>query len=1000
MARVYLARDLRYDKFVAIKKLNPELSAALGPERFLREIDIVAHLNHPHILPLLDSGEDRESLYYVMPYIAGESLRHRLRRETQLPIGDAIAIARDVARALNYAHRQGIVHRDIKPENILMSEGLAIVADFGIARAISLAAEDDRITQSGVSPGTPPYMSPEQASGEDVDGRSDIYALGCVLYELLAGQPPFTGPSTQAILARHLADPVPPLRTVRKTISVGLEQVVFKALEKVPADRFGTAAEFVEALSDSRGDLRRHQWRGPAVVSAAIATIFMVWLASRGWSSASGAIAVDTTRFAVFPFVRESGLTSTNEDQLLQDAMLRWTGITMADRPRLLDELSHYRNQPTGEEAASAAREVGAGRYVESQIARVGDSLRIHSAVYNALVPGPPLQESVVKVGSMSLHSDQPYARIADDLLFGGGGPGGLLDHPLGTKSRPARQALANGLDAMYTWDLRGADSAFTAAVHYDPQFAMALLWLTMTRWWNADPAATWQSSAERASSQRAQLAGRDRALSDGLLALARGESDACAIWRRATKSIPEDFVNWYGLATCLTGDRGVLRDPRSPSGWSFRSSYHEATRAYVRAFQLLPSIHKSLAGDAFLSVRRQFWTSGDGVRLGIAIAPDTGAFLAYASWNRDSLAFYPFRAAQLVRPATTNAAVRHERELFRDVAMAWVSEYPRSADALYALALALDMVGNPTAVDTLRRARAAAVTPSQRIRTAGAEIWLRIKRGVPGDLSSLRAGRALADTLLRDFPPGSPEPLLLASVAILTGRAGLAAAHSAQVKAAENRGVPPALAAIALPLTSFAALGGPADSLRYYEQRVQTVIDGALEQSQRSRAREEWLVRPATLAFPEYQFQSLSEYSGLDDLLDALTSSARGDTDVARRMFAELRSRRRFIQPSDLSLDVLYPEAWLLASLGDDRPAIAWLDPTFAALPATAPEMFTDLPRAGALVRAVGLRADLSARVGDTAGAARWARIVTVLWSNADPFLQPIVRHMTDLEH
>jgi serine/threonine-protein kinase len=261
MARVYLARDVRYDKLVAIKMLNPELSAALGPERFLREIDIVAHLNHPHILPLLDSGEDRESLYYVMPYVAGESLRHRLQRETQLRIEDAIAITRDVAGALAYAHRQGIVHRDVKPENILMSEGLALVADFGIARAITLAVDDDRITQSGLSPGTPPYMSPEQASGDGVvDGRSDIYALGCVLYEMLAGQPPFTGPTTQAILSRHLADPVPPLRTVRRTVSPGLERVVLKALAKAPADRFSTAAEFVGALHSAqigRVDRRR-----------------------------------------------------------------------------------------------------------------------------------------------------------------------------------------------------------------------------------------------------------------------------------------------------------------------------------------------------------------------------------------------------------------------------------------------------------------------------------------------------------------------------------------------------------------------------------------------------------------------------------------------------------------------------------------------------------------------------------------------------------------------
>ncbi len=248
MATVYLARDLRHDRPVALKVLHPELAATLGPERFLREIRTTAQLQHPHILPVFDSGQAAGQLWYTMPYVEGESLRARLEREKQLPLDDALQIARNVASALAYAHSQGIIHRDVKPENILLEVGEAVVADFGIAHAVT-AAGSERLTETGLALGTPAYMSPEQAAGERaLDGRSDLYSLACVLYEMLAGEPPFTGPSAQAVLARHTLDPVRPLRTVRTAVPPHVEAAVKKALEKVAADRFGTAAEFAEAF--------------------------------------------------------------------------------------------------------------------------------------------------------------------------------------------------------------------------------------------------------------------------------------------------------------------------------------------------------------------------------------------------------------------------------------------------------------------------------------------------------------------------------------------------------------------------------------------------------------------------------------------------------------------------------------------------------------------------------------------------------------------------------
>lgn len=259
MATVYLAQDRKHDRQVALKVLHPDLAASLGPDRFLREIQIAARLQHPHILPLYDSGRTggqadertEDFLYYVMPFVEGESLRDRLNHEGQLPIEDAVKIGRDIAAALDYAHRHGIVHRDIKPENVMLHEGEAIVTDFGIAKAVS-AAGGESLTQTGLAVGTPAYMSPEQASGEkEPDGRSDVYSLGCVLYEMLTGSAPFTGPTAQALIMKRFTEPVPSVRAARSAVTAELEAVVTKALAKDPDDRFPSASQVIKALGSA-----------------------------------------------------------------------------------------------------------------------------------------------------------------------------------------------------------------------------------------------------------------------------------------------------------------------------------------------------------------------------------------------------------------------------------------------------------------------------------------------------------------------------------------------------------------------------------------------------------------------------------------------------------------------------------------------------------------------------------------------------------------------------
>ena len=250
MATVYLAHDVKHDRRVAVKVLRPELAAVIGAERFLNEIKVTANLQHPNILALYDSGEADSFLYYVMPYVEGESLRDKLNREKQLGLDETVEVAKGVAAALDYAHRQSVIHRDIKPENILIHDGQPVVADFGIALAVSQAG-GTRLTETGISLGTPYYMSPEQAMGDrELDARSDVYSLGAMLYEMLAGDPPYIGSTAQAILAKVITEKPVPVTTHRDTVPRHVAAAIHKALAKLPADRFATASQFSEALTN------------------------------------------------------------------------------------------------------------------------------------------------------------------------------------------------------------------------------------------------------------------------------------------------------------------------------------------------------------------------------------------------------------------------------------------------------------------------------------------------------------------------------------------------------------------------------------------------------------------------------------------------------------------------------------------------------------------------------------------------------------------------------
>ena len=395
MATVFLAEDLKHHRPVAIKVLHQELAAALGADRFLREIEIAARLQHPHILPLYDSGRADGLLFYVMPYVEGESLRDRLEREKQLSLEDALKITAEVANALAYAHSHGVVHRDIKPENIMLSGGNAVVADFGIARAIS-AADPQHLTQTGTVIGTPAYMSPEQATGSgEIDGRSDQYSLACVTYEMLVGQPPFTGPTARAIMARHSLDSVSPPSIVRATIPDGMEDAILRALAKTPADRFPTTALFAESLqrpSPATGPVHRvtrptplpRRWLGlppRAAIALGVAVLIMGFFGARsvrqGGRTAAGAEGLNPRHIAVLYFEDLShdkslayladGITET----LIGD-LARVQPLTVVSR----NGVAPYRDGAIALD--SIGRALGAGTLVRGSIEDAGDKLHVN----------------------------------------------------------------------------------------------------------------------------------------------------------------------------------------------------------------------------------------------------------------------------------------------------------------------------------------------------------------------------------------------------------------------------------------------------------------------------------------------------------------------------------------------------------------------------------------------------------------------------------------------
>ncbi len=526
MAIVYAAWDVKHNRRVAVKVLRPELAAALGPDRFHREIQIAARLQHPHVVPVYDSGEAEGLLYFVMQYVEGESLRERLHRDTQLPLETVVHIAHDVLTGLEYAHANGVIHRDIKPENILLVGETAVVADFGIARAVRVAGAD-RITEAGIVIGTPAYMSPEQIGGVDeVDARADVYSVGCVVHEMLVGQPPFLGPNKQAILARQLADTVPSIRAVRSTVPESMEAAVGKALAKAPADRFASAGEFAQALAAAlTADTRSlPRWLSRAAVALIIGA--GLWTA---WHFLRPTPALDPSHVAVFPFQNETG------DPTL-DNLGGWIARAVHDGINSAEQIPVTMgppirtaggdpNEAPGTDPIRAARELGAGTVILGAFYLIADSVQFRAEIVDV---SDPTSRRAIQPVMGDRHDARKAAhllrqRVMADLVALTTWSAARLDSLGLPETFEASALFARGRRFLFDRDYDDAIRLFFDAAAADTTFETPLLFAIMTYRVSGQFARA-DSLAQEVNRNRARLAPSDRHLLDIERARLRGD--------------------------------------------------------------------------------------------------------------------------------------------------------------------------------------------------------------------------------------------------------------------------------------------------------------------------------------------------------------------------------------------------------------------------------------------------------------------------------------------
>jgi tetratricopeptide (TPR) repeat protein len=878
-ATVYLARDLKHDRLVALKTLDSGIGSRAG-ERFLREIQVAAGMQHPHILPMYDSGIADGRLYFVMPFVDGGSLRDRLNAQPQLPIGDALRIAHDIAIALAFAHDQGIVHRDIKPDNILFYHGHACLADFGVARVMEQI--DVRLTAHGMIVGTPAYMSPEQLSDGGFDGRSDVYSLACVLYEMIGGVHAFAGSTPQELLRVRLGTTPEPLHVHRADVPLPIDELLLRALAASPEARFPGARAFADAI-----ELALHDVGSPREK------------ARRGFDKLPG-------------------------------HPLAWAG-------------------------------------------------------------------SIAMILAIASLGAAPLRSIMRDRA----------SNSLEAATRSARDSYRLGKAAFDKWDLPTAERELARATSADPRMVSAQLLLAQTMELERHlDTEQFRIITARIAAERAGLRGRDSAYAEGLIALGQGTYPrACESFDRLRTADSLDALAWYGLGDCLALDSAIVQDGNDPSAFKFRTSWPAAAHAYMRAATVDPGAHRALS---YAMIANLLPTTPLQIRSGRTIETPTRMFAAHPSLIDDTIGYVPVPLSDLAAakpnalPPTLPDALRRNRDILLSFARQWVAASAENPEALEALAAAREVRGELStdsdgAGGPLQRARALSTATDQQLKLATVDVRLRLKRG------EFESARVLSDSLLSAWANKTPSPMdasRLSGIAALTGRLDRSGQLRAIARSEYNAGlgIAPPLTSAASRLFVRAAAGLCDDSLLALRHEIDRLLESYSQPARIDAMRRELLVRPMSFAFPCIGPPALEGLPAITPLDVAQHAVAAKDTRRARAVLDSLDDIRRVVLPGEVSLDFTVQEAWLRTSIGDTAIAIRQLDRVLNALPTLGQWSTREDAQAAAVGRALVLRAELAASMGEVAIRQRRAREALVLWLHADPSFGPTLDRLRAL--
>lgn len=1002
-ATVYLARDTKYDRLVAVKTLNRELAYALGPQRFLREIEITARLQHPNILAIHDSGESDGLLFYVAPYLEGNSLRALLEKERQLRVDDAIRITVELTDALSYAHDQGVVHRDIKPDNILFSGGHACLADFGIAHAIQRAG-GDRLTTTGLVLGTPAYMSPEQAAGETrLDGRSDLYSLACVLYEMLAGIAPFIGPTPESVVAQRFSHAPRPIRAFRAGVPTHVERALTRALSIAPADRQASTKEFGAALVTPIVDdidrptsstvSQRGWWElgvvrtGAAVALGTTAVILLALkfgLPDNQGRGAAGSTDVESHVIQVAELTSDPSLNSVATDitATVVESLAQWRDarVSAAGAPTL-DEL-----RPSL--GVGASDELGSRSVVTGHVASLGDSVVV--TIRRVSFRGPaPVFDAQLRQTTTAARVREDATRLARRLFAPPGSADTVYELSAMLTRLTAWREHCLGLRAMRTWQVTDANTHFTRAVAAATDFAPAQFWsvqLDAIR----DPTsanAPWLARARQLERLASNLRGRDSTWAQALIQISRGDNlAALETLDRAAALEPTNAIVWLNRGIAQARDSAVIRDTGSRSGWRFRGSYRDAYNAFMRAIRLDPRVRSALPVSqvASLLVFRPAV-----LRQGRAVAPDTTTFFALPSIVADSVALVPIPGSEFTGgaiPASVAQAVAvNQRQLLHDIAE-WIRGDSTSSDAFRILSELLESRGDLSGADPYNSAEAALARALQLETNEARRLELRVARlRLMLKLEQFVAVRREGQRLLVDAQRVSvSSPALLRGVAALIGDQDATAALENQLSRTPGGDSPAASDAASVAraysrFRAYATVGLCSPNTSRLLDSLLTEIEGATAPSERATTVDRLASNSAVFSVPcmgaVRVARMLAPSTPVNRMIRAI---ATGDSAAVAKEIAQLVRDRSGARPADVTPDYALLEAWLALQVGDTTAAIAKLDAQVLSLPTLTTRVLNESSTAGAVGRAMLLRSRLATH--DPATARKWAAAAEAL--------------------